>query len=99
MRKKAGTELSHEFKIAETETFQKALSKPEYKKLYRKIVDYVYPQLRKNPFYGLNIKKLKGDLEDLYRYRIGSNRLFYEVDRQQVIVFMITLKKRKHAYR
>jgi mRNA interferase RelE/StbE len=91
--------LSPEFEIAETETFQKALRRPEFQKLYRKITDYVYPQLRKNPFYGLNIKRLKGELGDFYRYRIGPNRLFYQVDTGRVTVFMITIGRRKDAYR
>ena len=45
--------------------------------LYSKIKNFVYPQLRENPFHGTNIKKLKDNLEGYYRYRIGNYRLFY----------------------
>lgn len=38
-----------------------------------KISDYVYPQLRDDPFFGTNIKKLKEELEGLYRYRAGNS--------------------------
>ncbi|MFH1760809.1 MAG: type II toxin-antitoxin system RelE/ParE family toxin, partial [bacterium] len=69
------------------------------KNLYSKIRNYVYPQLNNNPFFGPNIKKLKGTLEDYYRYRIGNYRLFYKVDSDKVIVFIITLKDRKDAYK
>ncbi|MCX6052374.1 MAG: type II toxin-antitoxin system RelE/ParE family toxin [Campylobacterales bacterium] len=47
------------------------------KRLYSKIENFVYPQLRENTFYGTNIKKLKDNLEGYYRYRIGNYRLFH----------------------
>ena len=87
-----------EFKIAETNTYSKKLAKPEYRGARTKISSYVYPQLRRNPFFGPNIKKLKGELEGVYRYRIGPLRLFYTVDQAKVIVFMVNLAKRKDAY-
>jgi len=87
------------FKIAETETFQKKIQTREYRTLYRKITEYVYPLLRENPFFGPNIKKLKGNLRDLYRFRIGEYRLFYKIEENTVMVFIITVEKRKDAYR
>ena len=90
--------MSDKFKIAEIESFQKLIISNRYKNLYEKIKNYVYPQLRNNPFFGPNIKKLKGKLEDYYRYRIGKYRLFYKVDEGKVIVFIVTIKHRKDAY-
>ena len=90
--------LFYRFKIAEVESFQKLIDESRYLQPYKKIVDYVYPQLRSNPFFGPNIKKLKGELEDFYRYRIGKYRLFYKIDKQRVIVFVISLKHRGEAY-
>ena len=87
------------FKIAETETFQKKIQSREFRTLYRKITEYVYPLLRENPFFGPNIKKLRGNLRDLYRFRIGEYRLFYKVEENTVMVFIITIEKRKDAYR
>jgi mRNA interferase RelE/StbE len=84
--------------VAETETFQKRIAKTEFKKIYSKISTYIYPQLQKNPFYGPNIKKLKGEYESFYRYRIGNYRLFYQVDKNQITVFIITLLHRKDSY-
>ena len=91
--------MSTEFKIAETDTFIKKIEKNEFKPIYNKIVNYVYPQLRKNPFYGSNIKKLKGDFSGVYRYRIGQYRLFYSVETNKVIVFIINLFHRKESYK
>jgi len=86
------------FKIAETEHFQKQLDKLKSKNLYSKIKNIVYPQLRENPFFGPNIKKLKGELQGYYRFRIGNYRLFYTIDKQKVIVFILEIVQRKDAY-
>ncbi len=87
-----------DFSIAETKTFEKVKKKID-QKLYQKINDIVYPQLRNNPYFGANIKKLKGEFEGFYRYRIGNYRLFYLIDDKKVLIFVIDLKHRKDAYR
>jgi len=88
-----------EYKIAETETFSGKIKELRNKSLYKKITDYVYPILRENPFFGPNIKKLKGEFKDVYRYRIGKYRLFYTVSQASVIVFIIGIEERKEAYK
>ena len=87
------------FKIAETENFEKKIKSNKYKHLYSKIVEYVYPLLRENPFYGNNIKKLKGDYKEIYRFRIGDYRLFYKITEETVIVFIIDIEARKDSYK
>jgi len=91
-------ELLNRFEIAETETFQRSISKKEISRIYNKIKTYVYPQLRINPFFGKNIKKLKGEFKDVYRYRIGEYSLFYQVDEKQILIFIMDIVKRKDAY-
>ena len=86
------------FQIAETRTFEKLKNKMD-SKLYIKIRDIVYPQLKSNPFYGSNIKKLKGEFEGYYKYRIGNYRLFYLIDNEQVLVVIGDLKHRQNAYK
>jgi mRNA interferase RelE/StbE len=87
-----------DFIIAETESFQKKIRTLKYSALYSKITDYVYPLLRTNPFYGSNIKKLKGEYRDVYRFRIGAYRLFYKINQDKVIVFVFDIESRKDAY-
>lgn len=87
-----------DYKIAETDTFAKKIRNPKYRPLYRKIHEYVYPILRANPFFGPNIKKLKGKYSEVYRYRIGDYRLFYTISEETVIVFIIDIEDRKDAY-
>lgn len=86
------------FKIAETETFDKKIKTLKYKSLYGKITDYVYPILRTNPYFGPNIKKLKGEYKEIYRFRIGDYRLFYKISEETVIIFILDIESRKDAY-
>ena len=58
---RTGVARSSEFRLFETEEFRKALSKlgpPRF--LPKKLETYVYPQLRQEPYYGPNIRKLQG---------------------------------------
>ena len=87
------------FKIGETETFIKRTEKREFRKIYVKIREYIYPQLRNNPYFGPNIKKLKGEYSELYRYRIGNFRLFYEISKDEVIIYILEIVNRKDAYK
>lgn len=79
------------YQIAETKTFKKVKKKID-KKLYSKIENFVYPQLRENPLYGSNIKKLKDGLEGYYRYRIGNYRLFYLIENDKLIIAVVDFK-------
>ena len=45
------------YKIAETDNFFKKISSKKYNHLYQKIKEDVYPILKDNPFFGINIKK------------------------------------------
>lgn len=85
------------YQIAETKTFEKVKQKID-KKLYLKIKNFVYPQLRENPFYGTNIKKLKDNLEGYYRYRIGNYRLFYFIEDDKLIIAVVDFKHRQQTY-
>ena len=87
------------FKIAETETFSKKIMSAKYRSIHKKLTDYVYPILRENPYFGPNIKKLKGEYKKVYRYRIGDYRVFYKVSGETVIVFILDIEARKDSYR
>jgi mRNA interferase RelE/StbE len=91
--------LSEEYRIAETATFRKGLEKQGYQRYYKKLVENVYPRLKINPYYGPNIKRLKGDLKAVFRYRIGDYRLFYIVDPKKKYVYILALENRKDAYK
>ena len=90
-----------EFRIFETEEFGRTLSKipvPESRFIRRKLDEYVYPQLRVGPFFGRNIKKLRGYSPETWRYRIGRFRIFFTVDMVDRIVFVLAVDLRRDAY-
>ena len=96
----AGAANSSEFRIFETEEFKKAsvrLGPPRF--LRKKLDAHVYPQLRQGPYFGPNIRKLQGYMPETWRYRIGPYRVFYSLDEEERIVFVLTIDDRKDAYR
>ena len=89
-----------EYRIFETDEFKRSLNRlgpPRF--LPKKLEIYVYPQLKTEPHYGTNIRKLQGYSPDTWRYRIGPYRLFYSVNDREKIVFILTVDDRKDAYR
>ena len=91
-----------DFRIFETEEFSrkfKKLSSIDARFLRRKFDSFVYPQLKSEPFWGKNIKKLRGYDPDTWRYRIGKFRLFYIVDQVEHVVYILTIDDRKDAYK
>jgi mRNA interferase RelE/StbE len=87
------------YRIAETETFSKKINSRKYSQLYKKIMEDIYPILKKNPFFGTNIKKMKGEYKEVYRFRIGDYRLFYKIDEQESILFIVNIANRQDAYK
>ncbi|MCP4267409.1 MAG: type II toxin-antitoxin system RelE/ParE family toxin [Candidatus Brocadiaceae bacterium] len=90
------------FRIFETDEFFKQLKKmssPNVDFLQKKLNSYVYPQIKNQPFWGNNIKKLQGYSPDTWRYRIGKFRLFYVVNQEERIISILTVDFRKDAYR
>ena len=90
-----------DYRIFETEQFQSDLRTnlgSQREKVIARLLDDVYPQLRAQPFFGRNIKKLKGYKPETWRYRIGGFRFFYEIDDSRKIVFMIASDTRQKSY-
>jgi len=89
------------FKIFETDRFLKDLEQDFsgwQERIKRKLASYAYPQLRQNPYFGKNIKKLTDYKPETWRYKIGSYRFFYTIDDHKKIVSMITVDHRGSAY-
>lgn len=60
----------------------------------KKAVDRAFGELSCNPYDGVNIKKMKGEFDGYYRYRIGSYRLIYRVDDEQVTILAVLFGSR-----
>ncbi len=93
---------SSEYRVFESDEFIRKLEKlsgTDIRAIRTKLENYVDPQLREQPFFGENIRKLRGFGADVWRYRIGRFRVFYTVDEDERVVSNITVKARKDAYR
>ena len=101
MPKKEGGDSLDNFKIFEANQFLEDLEQDfsgQQERIKNKLISYVYPQLRKQPYFGKNIKKLTNYKPETWRYRIGNYRFFYEIDDAKKIVFMTTADNREGAY-
>lgn len=91
----------YKYSIFETEQFLEDLTqdfKGQGERIREKLLEFVYPQLRNNPYFGKNIKKLKDYKPDTWRYRIGDYRFFYEISQKERMIYMITADSRKDSY-
>ena len=52
-----------------------------------------------NPRLDSHIKKLKGDLKHMHRFRMGDLRILYEIDDEQETVWIKTIEWRGSAYK
>ena len=64
-----------------------------------KLNKHIYPQLKDQPYYGPNIRKLRDYTPDTWRYRLGQFRIFYGIDESKHIVSIVTIDYRKDAYK
>ncbi|MFV2067809.1 MAG: type II toxin-antitoxin system RelE/ParE family toxin [Pirellulales bacterium] len=91
-----------EFRIFETDQFRQRLLKlptRDAERIQKKLEDQIYPQLREEPYFGRNIKKLRGYFPDTWRYRIGRFRMFYSIGSADHVVAILTVDLRRDAYR
>lgn len=45
-----------------------------------------------------NIKRIQGDVEDLYRLRVGRYRVIFRKDARELVVLIIRIGHRKEIY-
>ena len=100
LKKVEDTQLNN-YRIFSTDEFAKRLSKvtPREKKLIqKKLKNYIYPQLKEEPQYGNNIKKLVDYKPETWRYRLGKFRIFYIIDEDEKVIQLLSIDYRKDAY-
>lgn len=93
--------MSRDYKIFETRRFSadvRLLARNKMRFIEEKLAEYVHPQLKKEPHWGPNIKRLKGFDPPTWRYRVGNWRFFYIVTEETRVVSMIAASHRKSAY-
>jgi mRNA interferase RelE/StbE len=90
------------YALFETAEFSKSINRLSGKDaafVAKKLREYIYPQLRQEPHFGTNIKKLRGCVPDTWRYRLGRYRIFYCIVDAEKTIFLLTVDQRKDAYR
>ena len=90
------------YKIFETNEFLKKirkLSRQDANFIQKKLNEYVYPQIREEPLLGRKIKKLRDYDPPMWRYRIGEFRVFYFIDSEEKVVYILSVVLRKDAYK
>ena len=74
------------------------LSRFDQQVIWKKVKEYAEPQLKNEPHFGPNIKKLRGVDPETWRYRIGRYRLFYHIDEKNLVVVLLYVEHTKDAY-
>jgi mRNA interferase RelE/StbE len=91
-----------EYRIFETRTFQRDLDRlgPGSARRIRTALERLaYPLLRANPRQVPSAARLRDWDPPTWRIRIGSWRIFYEIDDGERIISLIAADHRKDAYR
>ncbi|MDI6600695.1 MAG: type II toxin-antitoxin system RelE/ParE family toxin [Thermoanaerobacteraceae bacterium] len=55
--------------------------------------------IAQSPFQGIYIKKLKGEISGLYRYKLNDIRIIYKVNNKDLIIFVATIGNRGDVYK
>jgi mRNA interferase RelE/StbE len=91
-----------DYRIFETEGFQRdlaSLGAASAKRIQDTLTKRVYPVLRAAPREVPSAARLKNWDPPTWRVRIGSWRVFYEIDDEKRVVFLTAADHRKDAYR
>jgi len=90
------------YDLFETDEFLKCIDRMQKRDkalVQTKLREYVYPQIRSEPHFGINIKKLKGYSPNTWRYRIGNYRIFYTIDENDQLILLLVVESRDKAYK
>ncbi|MBI5190282.1 MAG: type II toxin-antitoxin system RelE/ParE family toxin [Nitrospirae bacterium] len=65
----------------------------------RKRINRAIEALATEPLSGPHIKKLWGELEGKHRYALGGLRIVYQVDRERILVMVLSIRGRGDVYK
>lgn len=65
----------------------------------RKRINSALEIILQNPRYHIHIKKLHGDLSNMYRYRLGDIRIIYEIHEDIKTIRIKAMEQRGGAYK
>ncbi|BFH60474.1 type II toxin-antitoxin system RelE family toxin [Paenibacillus azoreducens] len=79
---------------SEAEKALKKLDKPMTRRIFNAL-----DQLSNDPWNHANTKKMKGTEKDVYRLRVGSYRLIYEIINEELIILVVRIGPRGDIYK
>jgi len=91
-----------EYRLFETRNFQQDLNRlgaAAARRILATLERRAYPVLRATPRHVPGAARLRDWDPPAWRIRIGSWRIFYEIDDEKQIVFLTAADHRKNAYR
>ena len=91
-----------EYRLFETKTFQQdldGLGEAVSRRIRATLETRVYPVLRATPRQIPSAARLREWELPTWRIRIGSWRIFYEIDDEKQVVFLTAAQDRNDAYR
>lgn len=65
----------------------------------KRILDYMDYQIAPLADPRILGKQLKGNIKNLWRYRVGNYRILCEIQDKELIIFVVTLGHRKYIYK
>ncbi len=89
------------YKLFETDEFLRSIEKLQKRDkalVKTKFREDVYPKIEFEPHFGINIKKLRGYSPSTWRYQISSYRIFYTIDENDRLIFLLVVESREKAY-
>lgn len=85
------------FKIVLTNEAMKYYRKCDVKT--KRLLNESFEDMKVTPMSGPNIKRLHGELNGLYRYRIASLRLVFKVEENESTVIIVAIGSRGDIYK
>ena len=67
--------------------------------LLKRKISVAIDAIAQNPHLDVHVKKLKGELKHMYRFRSGDLRILYEIDDTTATVWIKTIEWRGAVYK
>jgi len=62
-------------------------------------IDSALREISNNPFQGPKIRNLQGRLKGKFRYRINGIRIIYEINKDDIVVYVLSINPRGDVYK
>ncbi|MFM9282336.1 type II toxin-antitoxin system RelE family toxin [Paenibacillus jiagnxiensis] len=89
--------MSSRYRLIFSSDAEKAIGKLD-KTMIKRILSAL-EDLSEDPYSHPNTKKMNGSEKDIYRLRVGSYRIIYEIISNELIIFVVRILPRGDIYK